>query len=69
MGSFIAHVVMADANKPASLAAESMLQREACATAVTLVREVGRAPSISDGDVIKPLILGEFSARESVWYG
>ena len=63
------HAVVADANKPASLAAESMLQREACAAAVTLVREVGRAPSVSDGNIIMPLILGEFSARESVRYG
>ena len=63
------YVVVADANKPASLAAEFVLQREACATAVTLVGEVGRAPTISDGDVVKPLILGEFGARESVRYG
>ena len=63
------HLVVADADKPASLEAESMLQREAGAAAITLVREVGGAPAVSDGDVIKPLILGEFGARESVWYG
>ena len=63
------HVIVVDVNGPASLPAESMLQREASTTAVTLVREVGRAPSVSDDDIIKPLILGEFGARESVLYG
>ncbi len=60
---------MADANKPSSLAAESMLQHEACAAAVALVWEVGGAPAVSDGNIVEPLILGEFGTRESVWYG
>ena len=63
------HVIVAYANKAASLAAESMFQHEARATAVTVVREVGRASTVSDGDIVKPLILGEFGARESVRYG
>ena len=57
---------MVDANEPTSLAAESVLQLEAGAAAITLVREVGRAPIVSCGNVIKPLILGEFGAKESV---
>ena len=66
VGPFVAHVVVADANEPASLAAESVLQREAGAAAVTLVGEVGGVPTVSDGDVIKPLILGEFGARDGM---
>ena len=69
MGPFVAHVIVMDANKPTSLAAEAMLQCEACAVAIALVREVGGVPSVSDGDVIEPLILGEFGARASVQYG
>ena len=57
---------MVDATEPTSFAAESVLQLEAGAAAVTLVREVGRAPIVSYGNVIKPLILGEFGAKESV---
>ena len=60
---------MADANKPAALATESVLQHEACAAAVALVREVGWVPAVSDGDIVKTLVLGEFGARESVRYG
>ncbi len=69
MGPFVAHVVVAYANKATSLAAESMFQREARATSVAVVREVSGSSAISDGDVVKPFILGEFSARESVRYG
>ena len=69
MGPFVVHVIVADANKPTSLEAESVLQHEACAAAVTLVREVGGAPAVSDGDIVEPLVLGEFGARESVRYG
>ena len=58
MGPFLAHVVMADADESTSLAAEGMLQREASAAAVVLVGEVGGTPSVSDGNVIQPLILG-----------
>ena len=58
-----------DANEPTSLATESVLQHEACAASIALVREVGGVQSVPDGDVIKPLFLGEFGARESVWYG
>ncbi len=46
------HVAVAYANKSTSLAAESMLQREAGTTTVTLVREVGGALSVSDGDTV-----------------
>jgi hypothetical protein len=46
---------MADADESTSLAAEGMLQREASAAAVVLV---GGTPSVSDGNVIQPLILG-----------
>ena len=63
------HVVMAYANEAALLPAESMLQREARAAAVAVVREVGRASAISDGNIVEPLILGEFGARKSVQYG
>ena len=55
--------------KPISFAAKSVLQCKAGTAAVALVREVGRALSVSDGNFIKPLILGEFGARESVRYG
>ena len=60
---------MVDGKEPASLAAESVLQREAGAASVTLGGVVGGVPSISDGDVVKPLVLGEFCAGESVCYG
>ena len=63
------HIVVADSNEPALLATESMLQHEAGTAAITVVREVAGAPSISDGEVIKPLFLGGFGARESVRYG
>ncbi len=69
MGPFITHIIVADANKPAALAVESVLQHEACAAAVLLVMEVCWAPSVSDGNIVKPLVLGEFGARESVRYG
>ena len=69
VGPFVVHAVVADANEPALLATESLLQCEAGAAVVTLVREIGEAPSVSDGDVIKPLILGEVGARESARYG
>ena len=52
MGPFVTLIIMADANKPAVLAVESVLQREAGAASVTLVREVCGALAISDGDVI-----------------
>ncbi len=63
------HVVVAYANEAALLAAEAVFQRETRAAAVAVVREVGRASVISDGNIVKPLVLGEFSARESVRYG
>ena len=69
MGPFVAHVVMAYTNEAASLAAEAMFQREARAAAVAVVREVDGASAISDGGIVKPLILGEFGARKYVWYG
>jgi hypothetical protein len=68
VGPFITGIVVADANKPTSFAAESVVQREAGTTAVAEVREVSGAPTVSDGNIIEPLILGEFSATESVWY-
>ena len=45
-------IIVVDANKPTFLAAESMLQREASASSVALVREVSWALAVSDGDVI-----------------
>jgi glutamine phosphoribosylpyrophosphate amidotransferase len=63
------HIVVVDSKESTSLAAESVLQREAGATSVTLVSEVDSALSISDDHVVKPLILGKIGAGESVRYG
>ena len=69
VGPFIAGIIVADANKPTSFAAESVVQREAGTTSVAEVREVSGTSTVSYGNVIEPLILGEFGARESVRYG
>ena len=62
----VAHVVVANADKATFFAAQAVFQREAGAASIALVRQIGGAFPVSNGDVVEPFFPGEFGPRESV---
>ena len=68
MCPLVAGVVVANTYESPLLAVERMLYCEALAAAVTAGGEVRRSGAVPEGDVLKPFVLRELSAREAVRY-